>query len=75
MRRKVAILIMSPLNKRDYERFGIEELSKTLDVKIINLTPLIRPEVWNKFSAQNVHPVPTNYILVKNNFQFFFLYY
>jgi hypothetical protein len=71
MRRKIAILIMSPLNKRDYERFGIEELSKSLDVKIIDLTPLIRPEVWNKFSAQNIHPVLTNSILVKNNFQFF----
>lgn len=71
MKRKVAILIMSPFNKRDCERFGIEELSKSLDVKIIDLTPLLRLEVWNKFSVQNIPPVLKSYILVKNNFQFF----
>jgi hypothetical protein len=72
MKMKVAILTMSPFNNRDYKRFGIKELSRSLDVKIFDLTPLIRPDVWNKFSAQNAPPDSKNLIKVKSNFQFFF---
>lgn len=65
------MLTMSPLNKRDWERFGIDELSKSLDIKILDLTSIIRPRALDNFLIRNDTKIFKNCIVVKNFFQFF----
>lgn len=48
--KKILILYPYPFIKRDYERFGIEILKKSFDVKVLNLVPWLRPDIWKKYS-------------------------
>ena len=48
--KKILILYPYPFIKRDYERFGIEILKKSFDVKVLNLAPWLRPDIWKKYS-------------------------
>ncbi|MDW7776909.1 MAG: hypothetical protein SCH39_11335 [Methanosarcinales archaeon] len=42
---KIIILVETPLNQRDYKRFGIEILQKNgFDIQIWDLTPILSPE-------------------------------
>jgi hypothetical protein len=41
----------SPFTKRDYERFGIEQLSANFDVRVVDCTPWVHPKVWKKFDG------------------------
>ena len=43
--KKILILYPHPFIKRDYERFGIEILKKSFDVKVLNLVPWLRPDI------------------------------
>ncbi len=47
----ILILTESPFSKRDYDRFGVELLSQHFRVSILDCTPWLKPDVWNKFSA------------------------
>lgn len=43
--KKIIIFVETPLNQRDYKRFGIDILQKNgLDVQIWDLTPILSPE-------------------------------
>ncbi len=50
----IVFLVESPPSQRDYERFGIAFLSERFDVRVIDLTPAIKPYFWAKYSA-NMH--------------------
>jgi hypothetical protein len=41
----------SPFTRRDYDRFGIEELSANFDVRVVDCTPWIHLHVWEKFNG------------------------
>ena len=47
---KVLILSPGPFLKRDYERFGIENLKKNFSVKIFDFTAWVYPEYWKECS-------------------------
>ncbi len=47
----IVFLVESPLSQRDYERFGIAFLSERFDVRVIDLTPIIKPHFWAEYSA------------------------
>ena len=44
----VVFLILAPFYKRDYERFGIELLSKQLNVYVFDFTAFFRPEYFRE---------------------------
>ncbi len=47
----IIFLVESPLSQRDYGRFGIAFLSERFDVRVIDLTPIIKPHFWAEYSA------------------------
>ncbi len=47
----IVFLVESPLSQRDYERFGIVFLSERFDVRVVDLTPVIKPHFWAEFSS------------------------
>lgn len=42
-------VVESPFTERDKKRFGIVELSSDFDVRIINVTPIVAPGIWQRF--------------------------
>ncbi len=51
----IVFLVESPLSQRDYERFGIAFLSERFDVRVVDLTPVIKPHFWAEFSSTAHH--------------------
>ena len=49
----LVILIEFPLNKRDYERFGIEYLAKKFSITILDLS-LITNRIYKKKIIENI---------------------
>jgi hypothetical protein len=48
IKRQVVYLIVSPLSKRDYDRFGIQRwLDRGWEVKVFDFTKFLKPEFWN----------------------------
>ncbi len=48
--RNLLILTETPFRQRDYDRFGIATMSHHFRVAILDCTPFLRPEFWDKFS-------------------------
>ena len=48
---QILILTEAPFTKRDYDRFGVELLRKNFHVSILDCTPWLKPEFWEKYSA------------------------
>lgn len=48
---RILILTGSPFSKRDYDRFGVELLSQSFRVSILDCTPWLKPDFWDKYSA------------------------
>lgn len=47
----ILILTDTPFSKRDYDRFGVEVLSQGFQVSILDCTPWLRPDFWDKYSS------------------------
>jgi hypothetical protein len=45
----IIILTESPFSRRDYDRFGVELLSKRFQVSILDCTRWLKPEFWDKY--------------------------
>ena len=48
---EILILTESPFSNRDYDRFGVELLSQRFRVTIIDCTPWVNPDFWERYSA------------------------
>lgn len=46
MNMRILVLTEAPFSQRDYQRFGIETLSKYFDVMVLDCTKLLRPGYW-----------------------------
>lgn len=62
--RHILILTETPFRQRDHERFGIDVLSRHFQVRILDCTPLLRPELWasfggKRYASANYVPVST----------------
>lgn len=63
--KKVVILVSSPFNQRDRERFGVEILQKNgFEVKVWDFTPFLNPWRWKSF-------IPDG----KSNFEEYYVFY
>lgn len=47
---EIIILTESPFSKRDYDRFGIEILSRDFMVRVLDCTPWLKPDFWRTYS-------------------------
>jgi hypothetical protein len=54
---QIIILTEVPLSKRDYDRFGIEILSRNFDVFVLDCTPWLKPRFWETY-AEIRHEFP-----------------
>lgn len=52
-KKNLLILVEIPLNKRDYDRFGIEILKKYFNVKVFDFTGLINPAFLKEYVKVN----------------------
>ena len=51
------ILVESPFGAYDAERFDIDRLAQMLDVVVIDITPLVKPDYWNLYRDRAIpHP-------------------
>lgn len=66
----LVILIEFPLNKRDYERFGIEYLAKKFSITILDLS-LITNRIYKKKNYREYNPIKIKYIKI---FSFYHLF-
>lgn len=51
----ILILTESPFSKRDYDRFGVELLSQSFRVSILDCTAWLKPDFRDKYSATEYH--------------------
>jgi hypothetical protein len=49
---KIIILTETPFRYRDYQRFGVEILSKNFHVLVLDMTKLIHPEFWENYKQE-----------------------
>lgn len=48
--KNIIILTQSPLSERDYARFGVALLSRYFRVLVLDCTPWLKPDYWEKYS-------------------------
>lgn len=58
-RLSVVIVVESPFGDYDTERYRVSELCELVDLTILDLTPLLKPEYWRRFGSRSrlVDPV------------------
>jgi hypothetical protein len=47
----ILLLTEAPFSERDYRRFGVQLLRENFEVSILDCTPWIKPEFWERYSA------------------------
>src|SRR6266446_2175712 len=62
--KEILILTESPFSKRDYDRFGVELLSQSFGVSILDCTQWLKPDFWDSYS-KTAFPCP-GYRAVEN---------
>lgn len=51
----VLIAVESPFGEYDLERFDLDRFSTLVDLLVIDLTPLIKPQFWERYKDRAVH--------------------
>ncbi len=46
----IFLIVETPLRERDYDRFGIDILSRQFKVRVVDCTAWLNPEYWEKYS-------------------------
>ncbi|HEU4747096.1 MAG TPA: hypothetical protein VFS56_01245 [Gemmatimonadaceae bacterium] len=55
----ILFLTEAPFRERDYHRFGVQRLRENFQVSILDCTPWIKPDFWERYSTI-AYPFPGN---------------
>ncbi len=47
---RIVLLTAFPFSERDHQRFGVEIIKERFDVSVVDCTPWLRPDLWEKYS-------------------------
>jgi hypothetical protein len=61
---RILLLMESPFSERDFRRFGVQLLRENFEVSILDCTPWIKPDFWEKYSAI-AYPCP-GYVAIRD---------